>query len=336
MWTRRLLAFVALLAVTPLRAQQRRDAVDVRLVPDEADAAVAILQARLQGRAVADAAWGRLFATEAYRRLKQRENELGRTLTDSTFRAFLLSDTLLARARALVAAVEVRRRTDVTAAARRALAYLPAGARIRTKLYPMIKPATNSFVYGLGTDPAMFLYVDPAQSAAQFENHLAHELHHIGYATSCPTADSTGVAETARPLLEWMSAFGEGLAMLAAAGGPRVHPHATSDSADRARWDRDVANFPADLEHLQRFFLDVLDGRVAGADTIRAVAMTFYGVQGPWYTVGWKMAATIEERFGRPRLFAVMCDPRKLLAAYNEAADAALPRWSERVVKLSR
>jgi putative zinc-dependent peptidase DUF5700 len=308
---------------------QATDAVRVTLIADEAEAASDILRARLAKEAVPAAAWERLFASEPYRRLKQRQADFGRAFADSSFRAFLMSDTLLARAPALLAAVEVRRRADVNAAARRALAYLPPGARIETKLYPMIKPATNSFVYGFGTDPAMFLYVDPAQSAAQFENQLAHELHHIGFATSCPAVDRTGLSETQRVVLERMGGFGEGLAMLAAAGGPRVHPHATSDSADRARWDRDVANVPADLERLQRYFLDALDGRLVTADSIRAVAMTFYGVQGPWYTVGWRMAATIEERLGRARLVAAICDPRRLLATYDEAARGDEPRWSD-------
>jgi hypothetical protein len=108
--------------------------------------------------------------------------------------------------------------------------------------------------------------------------------------------------------------------MLAAAGGPEVHPHSVSAEADRARWDHDITQFNQNLKVLDQFFASILDGRLATADTAQAIAFTFYGVQGPWYTVGWKMAVTIERRFGRPELIRCMTDPYRLLARYNAAA----------------
>jgi hypothetical protein len=71
------------------------------------------------------------------------------------------------------------------------------------------------------------------------------------------------------------------------------------------------------------------------------VAYSFFGVQGPWYTVGWKMAVTIERHFGRARLIACMLDPRQVLAVYNQAAaeqDRAggeqLPLWSPELLRV--
>ena len=121
--------------------------------------------------------------------------------------------------------------------------------------------------------------------------------------------------------------------MLAAAGGPDIHPHALDDSATRARWDRDVANVGADVARLQRFFFDVLDER-APVDSLQEQGMSFFGVQGPWYTVGWRMATTVEKVFGRSRLIAEMCEPVRLLATYNEAVRVSgrageLPLWSD-------
>jgi len=62
--------------------------------------------------------------------------------------------------------------------------------------------------------------------------------------------------------------------------------------------------------------------------------MSFFGVQGPWYTVGWRMATTVEKVFGRSRLIAEMCEPVRLLAAYNAAVRVSgrakeLPLWSD-------
>jgi hypothetical protein len=132
-----------------------------------------------------------------------------------------------------------------------------------------------------------------------------------------------------------MGAFGEGFAMLAAAGGPDAHPHAVSPPQERARWDRDVSHFNEDLRALERFFLDVISKRLAGEDTVNAIGFSFFGEQGPWYTVGWRMALTIEGRYGRAVLIQCMEDPRLLLDRYNEAAADhnrthadTLARWS--------
>ncbi len=121
--------------------------------------------------------------------------------------------------------------------------------------------------------------------------------------------------------------------MLAAAGGPDVHPHAVSPAADRARWDRDVANFDRDLHALDRFFLDVISHRLATPDTVRAVAFSFFGEQGPWYTVGWKMAVTVEQRFGRDELIRCMLNPGMLLTRYNAAVADSTAHWSSALLQ---
>src|SRR5262249_40294734 len=154
-----------------------------------------------------------------------------------------------------------------------------------------------SFVFDIPADPAIFIYLDPDQTRAQLENTLAHELHHIGYGTADPpkaVADEIAKRPKAdQDALNWVGAFGEGFAMLAAAGGPRVHPHAVSKPEDRARWDHDVANFDADLRTVEAFFRDVLAGRLTD-DQQGERAGAFFGIQGPWYTVGWRMCVTIE------------------------------------------
>jgi hypothetical protein len=269
-----------------------------------------------------------------------------RPFEDADFKTFLLSDATRSRAAALAETLARWKGASPARAASLALAYLPEGARIRAKIYPVIKPRDNSFVFELDTDPAVFLYLDPSVNGAQFENTLAHELHHIGYAAACtqsaagpePGAQTKGL----RTALRYLGAFGEGFAMLAAAGGPDIHPHAASGAEERARWDRDVTNFNADLKKVEKFFEDVLAGRLGDAQVAEAAA-AFYGVQGPWYTVGWRMCALIEKTYGRRALVEAMCDRRRLLETYNRAAAlhnrgsrAPLALWSHELVTALR
>jgi hypothetical protein len=308
----------------------------LEIVTDEADAAMAILARRRAGAAVEEAAWRRLFATEGYRRLKGREAAIGRAFDDSTFQAFLLADTLLARAPELERTLAAWKTIRPDGPAARALAYLPAGTRLRARVYLLVKPRTNSFVFEVDIDPAIMLYLDPARTAAQLENTIAHELHHVGYAAACRAPTDSAADPALSAALGWLGAFGEGVAMLAAAGGPDVHPHATSAAEDRARWDRDVGNAGEDLRRVERFLLDLLEGRLTDPDSSRRAGMSFFGVQGPWYTVGWVMASTTERGAGRAALVDALCEPAVLLHRYNEAArrsgQPALPLWSDELL----
>ncbi len=334
-------------AVLPAEVQSK-GRVQLTLDASEAEQVLAIVALREGGKPVPEAAWRQLFATEPYRRLKVREAEIGkqfhdptRAFTDEAFETFVLSDDLRRRAGALAGALERWRKADLDACARRALAYLPEGATTRAKVYPMIKPVTNSFVWGPRSERAIFLYLDSDVSAAKFENTVAHELHHIGLSSLGDAYDTkiAALPESARAAAEWMGAFGEGLAMLAAAGGPDADPHAASTPAERARWERDLASFGADLPAVDAFFRDTLAGKLADRDAIDAKASSFFGTQGPWYTVGYRMAVIVEKRFGRQALIATMTDPRCLPVLYNRAAagrNAAggerLPLWSEAVL----
>ena len=246
-----------------------------------------------------------------------------RDFSDDDFKSFVLSSELAAKAGELRHTLEAWKQTDLAASARRVLSYLPEQAVIKAKVFPVIKPKTNSFVFETQSDPAIFLYLDPEESAAKFENTVAHELHHIGYSSVASLADDKqkGVPLNAKPAVEWMGAFGEGFAVLAAAGGPDVDPHAASSPKERARWNHDLANFNQDLVSLQQFFLDIVDRKLVGKDKIDEKAFSFFGdAQGAWYTVGYKTAVIVEKRFGRKILIDCMVDPRELLARYNQAA----------------
>jgi hypothetical protein len=297
--------------------------VNVRLVTDEAEAVLAILSKRKTNQPVTEADWQRVFQSEGYVRLKEREHSMQRSFEDADFKTFVLSDQLTARSQALEETLGKWQHADITGAARLALAYLPKDATIRAKIYPVIKPRENSFVFDVNKDPAIFLYLDPVVSRAKFENTLAHELHHIGYGSTCPRKDRSEqiskLPTNEQIFLKLVGAFGEGFAMLAAAGGPDIHPHAVSSPEERARWDKDVANFNNDLRKVEAFFTDILQGKLT-EDEIEKTGFSFFGTQGPWYTVGWKMAVLIEKTYGRAKLIECMCDQRLLLPTYNQAA----------------
>ncbi len=309
------------------------DRIRLKLDASEAEAVLAILDKRAAGKEIGDADWQQLFATEPYIRLKKREASLHRDFTDDDFRKFVLSPEIAARADSLRHTLGTWKQADLQASARRVLAYLPEQATIHAKVYPVIKPITNSFVFETTTDPAIFLYLDPEESAAKFENTVAHELHHIGYSSieSQAMERQKDVLPDVKPAVEWMEAFGEGFAMLAAAGGPDVDPHATSTPKEHARWDHDMANFNHDVEELQQFFLDVANHKLQGKEAIDEKAFTFFGAQGPWYTVGYKMAVIVEKRYGRKVLIDCMLDPRELLARYNHAAKELNERGTQKL-----
>jgi hypothetical protein len=335
------LVFVILVAASSAQPASARR-VNVKVVTDEADAVLAILARKKAQQPIPDADWQRLFASEGYVRLKKRETAMRRSFADDDFRTFVLSDSLAERAQALAETLARWKSADAGRSANLALAYLPKQASIRAKIYPVIKPRENSFVFDLNTDPAIFLFLDPTMSKEKFENYLAHELHHVGYGTACPTKRAkeaiARLPQSVQTVINYLGAFGEGFAMLAAAGGPEVHPHAVGSAIDHARWDRDVANFDNDLKTVERFFLDVLADRLSETQISDAVS-TFFGEQGAWYTVGWKMCVLIEKTFGRRTLIQVMCDQRKLLPAYNRAAAIfnrtarkPLPLWSPALI----
>jgi hypothetical protein len=336
----------ALLAPTSTVYDQTSERVQLRLVADEPEAVLAILDKRSTDAQISGSDWQKVFESEGYRRLKKREESMQRPFEDAPFKAFVLSPELLGRRVALRQTLEKWKQADMNGPGRLALAYLPESAYIHASIYPVIKPQTNSFVFEVNSDPAIFLYLDPEISRQEFENTAAHELHHIGYGTACPPASiASRIAqqpERVQQLATWIGAFGEGFAMLAAAGGLDIHPHAASKQEDRQRWDRDVADFRKNQQELDGFFRKILEGTLT-KEQANKQAFTYFGVQGPWYTVGWEMAVTIERVYGRRRLIETMCTTPALLSTYNTAAIEASKTgktgektpvlWSPEVIK---
>ena len=298
--------------------------VHLRMQTDEANAVLNILDKRAAHAPVEERDWRMLFGTEGYRRLQQREHSMKRKFEDDDFREFTMSDNLLARRGELRRAILDWERADLDRAAERALAYLPRDATITATIYPVIKPAKNSFVF---EGNAIFMYIED-ESRETFETIIAHELHHIGYDSACehPTA---GLPENLEKLQNWLTAFGEGYATLAA-GGDRDPERSMKPEVHKA-FQEGVRDFDRNFGAVEQFFLDILDRRLT-RDAVSARGFEFFGLVGPWYTVGWKMCVTIEKKLGRQALIDAFCNPRTLLETYNKAAGPELPKWSPRLV----
>ena len=316
-----LLFVFAVLACAP-SAVAAGERIEIRTDFTEPDAVLAILAKRAGSQPVTDADWQALFSTEPYQRLKNREATIHAPFTDDEFKAFVLSDALLRDRDALSRTVALWKKIDLRAPAARILKYLPAESSIHAKVFPVIKPARNSFVFEVDSDPAIFLYVNPQVSAASFENTVAHEMHHIGLSSVDKEYEQklAALPPAAKSVATWMGAFGEGEAMLAAAGELTIDPVATASQEIKDNWARGAENFDADLAKVNQFFLDVLNGKLQG-DAINEKGSEFFGLQGPWYTVGYRMAQVVEAQFGRPALIECMRDRRLLLVRYNAAAE---------------
>src|SRR5579871_1025738 len=313
--------------------------VNLKLDASEADAILTIIDKRARHENVTGDDWQKLFASTPYRRLKQREKSARAPFTDEDFMKFV--GTLVGRRQQLRETLRQWQSADLQVVAQRPLGYLPPQANIRADVYPVIKPQSNSFVFEADTAPAIFLYLDPSKSRLQFENTVAHELHHIGLSSLDAAYEEKikSLPEDAAKAARWMGAFGEGLAVLAAAGSPDVPPLADFPERDRVLWELESERFSANLDDLNQFFLDTIHGDLRN-DAAEHEGSIFFGYRGPWYTVGYRMAVTIEHQIGRPTLISTFADPRDFVARYNEAATREnaktgghLPLFSSEILK---
>ena len=316
--------------------------VDLKVDSTEAEAVLGILDKRARHEEVTVSDWQRLFATAPYRRLKQHEASMPQPFTDQEFMRFV--STLDASRELLRQSLQQWQSVDLRSVAQRPLAYLPPQATLRAEVYPVIKSEGNSFVFEPYTAaPAIFLYVDPnKRTRAQLENTFAQEAHHLGLASFevAYQQEIKSLPGSARQAAHWMGNFREGMAVLAAAGSPDAHPMADYPGPIRLLWDLEAEHFAANLDELNQFFLDTVHGDLLNDAVLHESRVFFWHGLGPWYTVGYRMAVTIERQFGRPALVATYADPRRFIARYNEAAEAEntksganLPLFSAEILK---
>ena len=220
--------------------------------------------------------------------------------------------------------------------------YLPAHVELKATVYLIVRKQTNSFVWDLPHNPAIFLWVGPDISAGEMATTLAHELHHVGLSGACQSDDSE-MEEPVATARGWLSGFGEGLAVLAAAGGPDEPTHPAEQTEIIESWNARQDSLEIDMQRVETFLTDVATGKVEG-DEAQQRGMAFVNTdtvpQGPFYTLGWFMGATIERELGREAVIEATCDHGLLPSRYQQAARKAnargpakrLPLWSEDVL----
>jgi hypothetical protein len=116
----------------------------------------------------------------------------------------------------------------------------------------------------------------------------------------------------------------------------------------RDNWHRRLDSLDVDMAEVDAFLLEVLNEQVPEDDLGRRL-MRFSSrgpavPQGPFYSVGWHMAVTIERELGRATLLDGMCHGERLLLDYDRAARAIrardpaarLPLWSEELIQRLR
>lgn len=178
-------------------------------------------------------------------------------------------------------------------AAERAQAALPRGAWLAARVYLIVDGYSPAYV------ERDSIYLDLLQLADPFQVEwcLAHELHHIGLASLLP---------------EPCADPGPGIALDTLAG--LVQEGSVTYWIDRWRGQPTAA----DLDRMQAFLLDLLEGRLRG-EAIEARLADLLGYErGPLYRVGNAMIAELVARHGEAWVRERLADPVGLLRAYHQ------------------
>ncbi|MCH5684045.1 hypothetical protein LWM68_07035 [Niabella sp. W65] len=268
---------------------------NVKVVSDQAEAVIKILDKKVLNKEITESDWQSVFLSEGYLRLQKRERSLNRTFDDSTFKKFVLADSTINMKKAFTETLEKWKAANMSEVSAYAFAYLPPGVRIRAKVYPVIKPRSNSFVFEYPDDPAIFLYLDPNANKRRFETTLAHELHHIGFGSGCSSyaekRRTERLSDNMKNVLNWLGSLGEGFATLAAAGTPDINPYEDIFPQEIANWNNDILNYNANLKILEKFFLDLAEGKLS-KEKINETGFSFLAFQddqafGMWLAGKW-------------------------------------------------
>lgn len=313
----------------------------LNFIEDEIKAVLNILYKSKQDKKIEELDWEQMFSSDGFKLLRQREEEMGNQLKQETFRDFLLNEIEPEGYDKFQNAYQNLKEINFDKIISKTKRYLPNDVVINTDIIPVIKPTSNSFVHNIDNKLVLFLYLKPNISKQELINKLIHELHHIGLDDVYQKSDYTHLSKPAQRMIEWTNAFGEGFAMLAAAGGPDAHPN-RFDEQLKARWNENISNLNRDFKEIEKFLLNILNKNFSNQEELYNKGfqlMTKNGGQGPWYTVGHKLAVVIEKMTDKKVLTDCMKDftqlyltYNKLVVQYNKKYNENLPQFSEEII----
>ncbi len=300
-----------------------------------------ILEKQNKNKSIVKNDWKNLYSSKGYKWLVKRENDMGNEFSKNEFKSFLLDENQINKYENYMKSWELLKNIELDQLLAKTKKYLPEKAKIDTKIIPVIKPKNNSFVHEIKNKLVLFIYLEPGISSAKLENKLIHELHHIGFDDIYTPEKYNYLSQRSQKIIEWTNAFGEGFAMLAAAGGPNNHPNKFEEKS-KQKWDSNIKRFNKDFELIEEFFDRILKDDFSSEKELYERGyelMVNNGGQGSWYTVGWKIAVVIEKILGKEVLLDCMLELTKLYPRYNEAVknynekfNENLKSWSDKII----
>ncbi len=303
----------------------------IKFIFDQLEAVLQILEKQNNNISITNTDWEDLFTSKGYKWLVKRENDMGNKFSKNDFKSFLHNKNQVnsyenfKKSRKLLKDLELNKLLSITKK------YLPKGAKFDTTIIPVIKPQDNSFVHEINDELVLFIYLEPGISRAKLENKLIHELHHVGFDDIYSPEKYNYLLQQAQQVIEWTNAFGEGFAMLAAAGGPNNHPNYFDEELEQ-KWDSNIERFNEDFDLIEEFFVKILKKEFFNEKELYKRGyelMMNNGGQGSWYTVGWKIAVVVEKINGKEVLLDCMLDLTKLYPIYNKAVKKYNKKFNE-------
>jgi hypothetical protein len=221
--------------------------------------------------------------------------------------------------------------------------YLPPEGQLSLTVVVVLAPGFTEAEFDTSSiPPRVFVPLVPSMLHMRQETYVGEQVYLLASAIAIKSLQPhyNRMTDSVRLAVEYTTEFRRGIALLAGAGGPGLHICATCPRAERQQWDNDLVAFGTDFQKLNKLLLATalaerdIEGHRSQLDSVSVLS---------WQVLGYRMAVTIEQHYGRKVLPNLLRDPRMLLELYNLAAaadnasgkvDEPLPLWSPELMRL--